>query len=176
MIDLESYLISKIAERCKKWRIDSGKKILGVDSAVVSKIETMKVPQNGNYITKYVLQGYNYTFDKSYEEVLFGNKDELEKTLRWIFDRMFELVFYHDFPYTNSDTGEFEENVQKTMLSLASTFAELNWKRYNFLRSSPEGIMDAVDGSCTDKFGDPRAKDTNPDRLSLVLKYLGDCG
>lgn len=157
----------------QKLRIDSGKKILGVDTAVVSKIETMKVPKNGNYITEYILQGYTYTFNKSYEEILFGNKDELEETLRWIFDRMFERVFYHDFPYSGSNTTDIDEQIQKTMLSLASTFAELNWKRYNFLRFSPEGIMDAIDASWTDKLGKPKPKDTNPDTTVTGVKIFG---
>ncbi|HZH62250.1 MAG TPA: hypothetical protein VEY70_22325 [Metabacillus sp.] len=98
MIDLEAYLVPKIAERCKKLRKSHGLS----DKASVSRIEKGGIPNSGNFITETVLFDYTNTFDMNSEEIIFGNSDELEETLEWIFDRLFKLVIHKNYTTNES--------------------------------------------------------------------------
>ncbi|MBV6681956.1 hypothetical protein [Bacillus thuringiensis] len=73
MIDIEKYLVERIAERCKKSRLDLGIPMEKIsDKSAVSRIENMKIPKSGNFITETVVMDYVSLFDKSLEEIIFG--------------------------------------------------------------------------------------------------------
>ncbi|MEK4841455.1 hypothetical protein [Bacillus sp. FSL L8-0152] len=42
------------------------------DRSAVSRIENMKIPKSGNFITETVVMDYVNLFDKSLEEIIFG--------------------------------------------------------------------------------------------------------
>ncbi|ATP41700.1 hypothetical protein CSE16_17600 [Solibacillus sp. R5-41] len=145
MIDLEAYLVPKIAERCKKLRVDLGFPMERIsDRSDISRIERGKI--RGNFITETVLLDYTTIFDKAPEEIIFGSSEEFEETLKWLFTNLFKLINLKDLT-TDSDLYEGKDNIdiesQKAMLSMAETFAEYNIKRYNFLKSD-EIYMDNV--------------------------------
>lgn len=142
---MEAYLVPKIAERCKKLRVDLGLPMERIsDRSTISRIERGKV--RGNFITETVLLDYTNVFDKAPEEIIFGNSDEFEETLEWLFTNLFKLINHKDLT-TDLDLYEDKDNIdiesQKAMLSMAETFAEYNIKRYNFLKSD-EIYMDNV--------------------------------
>ncbi|SEN16240.1 hypothetical protein SAMN04487786_3303 [Paenisporosarcina quisquiliarum] len=147
MIDLEAYLIPKIAERCKILRMNIGFPMERMsDKASISRIEKGVVPKSGNFITETVLFDYTNVFDKAPEEIIFGSSEEFEETLEWLFTKLFRLIRIKDLT-TDSDLYRGLDNIdiesQKAVLSMAETFAEFNIKRYNFLKSD-EKYMDNV--------------------------------
>ncbi|WLG16656.1 helix-turn-helix domain-containing protein [Bacillus cereus] len=147
MIDLEAYLIPKISNRCKKMRESHGFTMEKIsDKSSVSRIEKGKNTKSGNFITETVLFDYTNTFDKTPEEIIFGNSNELEEILEWIFDRLFALSTRKNFTtdarlYRGITDTDIE--AQKAVLAVAESFAEFNIKRYNFLKSN-ETFMDHV--------------------------------
>ncbi|HEE9035376.1 TPA: helix-turn-helix transcriptional regulator [Bacillus cereus] len=147
MIDLEVYLVPKIAERCKKLRESHGFTMEKMsDKSSVSRIENGKITKSGNFITETVLFDYTNTFDKTPEEIIFGNVYELEDTLEWVFDGLFALITCKNF---TTDAGLYIGvtdtyiEAQKAVLAVAGSFAEFNIKRYNFLKST-DTFMDYV--------------------------------
>ncbi|WP_210738571.1 helix-turn-helix domain-containing protein [Bacillus cereus] len=147
MIDLEAYLVPKIAGRCKKLRESHGFTMEKMsDKSSVSRIEKGKITKSGNFITDTVLFDYINTFEKTPEEIIFGNLDDLEETVEWIFDRLFELITCKNFTTDASLYGDITNTdieAQKAVLAVAESFAEFNIKRYNFLKST-DTFMDHV--------------------------------
>lgn len=147
MIDLEKSLAPLIAERCKKLREDYKFTMEKVsDKSSVSRLERVIIPKSGNFITDTVLFDYTTTFDKSSEEIIFGNSEEFEQILLWIFEQSFRLIIHKNLAtdsdlYNNIDSIDLE--LQKSSLSMAEAFAEFNLMRYNFLKSD-EIFMDDV--------------------------------
>lgn len=147
MIDLQTYLIPKISERCKKLRLNLGISMERMsDKASISRIEKGIVPASGNFITETILLDYINLFDTTPEEIIFGSGDEFEESLNWIFERLFSLVCCKDLSdnsnlYRNIDNTDIKS--QKAVLSMAETFAEFNLKRYNFMKSN-ESFMDFI--------------------------------
>ena len=75
MINLETFLVPKIAQRCKKLRESYGLKMeLISDKAAISRIEKEICPKSGNFITETVLLNYTDIFELSPEEIIFGKK------------------------------------------------------------------------------------------------------
>lgn len=150
MIDLEAYLVLKIAERCKALRLNSGISMDRIaDRSSVSRIENAKIPKVGNFITETVLLEYANLFNKSPKEIIFGNEKELEETLEWLFGKMFRLIRLKNLD-TDIDLYNGKDNIdvtiQKAALSLAETFAEYNLKRHNFLKTN-DTHMDIINKS-----------------------------
>jgi len=150
MIDLEAYLVLKIAERCKALRLNSGISMERIaDRSSVSRIENAKIPKIGNFITETVLLEYANLFNKSPKEIIFGNERELEETLEWLFGKMFRLIRLKNLD-TDIDLYNGKDNIdvtiQKAVLSMAETFAEYNLKRHNFLKTN-DTHMDIIDKS-----------------------------
>lgn len=147
MIDLEAYLIPKIAERCKKFRMDIGFPMEKIsDKASVSRIEKEIVPKSGNFITETVLFDYSNVFSKTPEEIIFGSSEEFEETLVWLFTKLIRSIRLKDLTIDSNLYGGIDNidiESQKAVLSMAETFAEFNIKRYNFLKSD-EQFMDFV--------------------------------
>lgn len=147
MINLETFLVPKIAQRCKKLRESYGLKMeLISDKAAISRIEKEICPKSGNFITETVLLNYSDIFELPPEEIIFGNSEELEETLGWIFDRLFFSIRQKNLStdsilYNNVDRVSITS--QKAVLSMAEMFAEFNLQRYNFLKSD-ETFMDSV--------------------------------
>ncbi|MFK4327520.1 transcriptional regulator with XRE-family HTH domain [Bacillus sp. RC97] len=147
MIDLEAHLVPIIAERCKKLRESYGFTMEKIsDKATVSRIEKGKNTKSGNFITETVLFDYTNTFEKTPEEIIFGNLDELEEILEWIFDRLFALSMRKNLTTDASLYGDITDTdieAQKAVLAVVESFAEFNIKRYNFLKST-DIFMDYV--------------------------------
>lgn len=147
MIDLEKSLAPLIAERCKKLRESYNFSMEKVsDKSSVSRIEKAIIPKSGNFITETVLFDYTTAFDKSSEEIIFGNTEEFEQTLLLIFEESFRLIRLKNLAtdshlYNNIDNFDLE--FQKSSLSMAEAFAEFDLMRYNFLKSD-EIFMDVV--------------------------------
>jgi len=139
MIDLENYLVKRISERCKTLRLNLGIPMEKIsDRSAVSRIESGKVPESGNFITETVLSDYVSIFNKSYKEIIFGSEKELEDTLELLFGEMFRLICLknldEDMDLYNG-LNNIDIDTQKAVLSLAETFAEFNFKRYKFLKT-----------------------------------------
>lgn len=147
MIDLQALLVPKISQRCKKLRESYRLTMEQIsDKAAISRIEKEICPKSGNFITETVLLDYANVFEVLPEEIIFGNSEELEETLEWIFDRLFFSILQKDLS-THSDLYKNVDRVsitsQKAVLSMAEMFAEFNLQRYNFLKSD-ETFMDSV--------------------------------
>ncbi|MCR1932559.1 helix-turn-helix domain-containing protein [Enterococcus gallinarum] len=147
MINLEETLIPNISKRCKELRESYGLKMEQIsDKSVISRIEKGTCPKSGNFITQTVLTDYVNMFDLSSEELIFGDSEELENTLYWLFDQLFSLILKKDLVtdanlYRNVDRVSVIS--QKAVLSMAEMFAEYNFQRYNFLKSG-EVAMDTI--------------------------------
>ncbi|EIA20725.1 hypothetical protein [Listeria fleischmannii] len=149
MIDLEEKLVSKIAERCENLRKNTTYRQDDIaDKASISKIENAKYASGDNFITDTVLESYSAIFNISKEEIIFGNEEEIEKLLEELFEDLFRLIsrrpldtdmsYYREGAYNALDV-----EVQKAVVNLASSFAEYNLQRYNFLNTK-EPFMDCV--------------------------------
>lgn len=147
MIDLEKYLVKNISKRCKALRLNLGIPMEKIsDRSAISRIENGKIPESGNFITETVINDYASIFNKSPREIIFGNDNELQETLQWLFGEMFRLIRLKNLEtdiglYGNLDS--FDVDIQKTVLLIAEAFAEFNLKRHNFLKTD-DTYMDIV--------------------------------
>lgn len=147
MIDLEKYLVEKISERCKTLRINLGIPMERIsDRSAISRIENGKVLGSGNFITETVLDDYASIFNKPPREIIFGDDNELEETLQWLFIEMFRLIRLRNLEtdidlYRNIDNVDVD--IQKSVLLMAEAFAEFNLKRHNFLKTE-DIFMDTI--------------------------------
>ncbi|MFZ2609091.1 MAG: helix-turn-helix transcriptional regulator [Lactococcus raffinolactis] len=150
MVDLETLLIPQISERCKTLRESYGFTMENLsDKSAVSRIEKGITPKSGNFITDTVLSDYVTAFNKTPEEIIFGNKSELNEVLEDIFNHLLVVVTYQELAphlkqsklYINIDQAQCD--FQKATLPLAEIFAEFNLQRYNFLKTNDK-FMDDV--------------------------------
>lgn len=149
MIDLEGKLVSKIAERCEKIRKSTTYRQDDIaDKASISKIENAKYESGDNFITDTVLESYSTVFNMSKEEIIFGNEEEIEELLEELFMDLFRLISRRPLDtdmsyYRVGAYNALDVEVQKAVVNLASSFAEYNLQRYNFLNTE-ESFMDCV--------------------------------
>lgn len=140
MIDLESYLIPKISERCKTLRAKKGynMEIFG-DKAAVSRIEKSKNVASGNFISEVMLYNYANMIDVSPQEIIFGGDNEIEECLEDLFYKLFGLITRRNLEkdmsfYKEGIFDDLDIEIQKSVMTLANAFAEYNYQRYNFLK------------------------------------------
>ncbi|MGL9970973.1 helix-turn-helix domain-containing protein [Enterococcus sp. DIV1420a] len=138
LICFTELLIEKIAQRCKKLRLDRGFKMEAIsDKAAISRIEKGIVPKSGNYMTATVLFDYVHIFDKSPAEIIFGTAAELENVLCELFYELFFTIMMKDLTshaYLYHTSYQTAIEAQTAVLSLAEMFAEYNFQRYHFLQ------------------------------------------
>lgn len=147
MVDVELYLVSRIAKRSISLRKTYGLSMEKLsDKASVSRIEKKGMPESKNFITETVLSDYVNSFNITKEEIIFGKANEIEELLEWLFFNFFMLIRFRDLTIDSelySDIDNLDIETQKKVLSLAASFAEFNIQRYKFLKTE-ELFMDTL--------------------------------
>ena len=160
--NLEEVLVDSISERCLRLRKEKGLKQSDIASSGPSYIEGKKW-QSGNFISRELLNCYCISLNVSETEIIFGNDKEIEKLICCLFVQMFHTYTVKDiFSSENELSSEFGEKfyiaLQKSIIELASCFAQFNKDRYEFIKSNDP------------KFSYKFFKTENFCRLWLILK------
>ena len=138
--NLEEVLVDSISERCLRLRKEKGLKQSDIASSGPSYIEGKKW-QSGNFISRELLNCYCISLNVSETEIIFGNDKEIEKLISCLFVQMFHTYTVKDiFSSENELSSEFSEkfyiSLQKSIIELASCFAQFNKDRYEFIKSN----------------------------------------
>lgn len=138
--NLEEVLVYSISERCLRLRKEKGLKQSDIASIGPSYIEGKKW-QSGNFISRELLNCYCISLNVSETEIIFGNDKEIEELVRCLFVQMFHTYTVKDiFSSENELSSEFGEKfyitLQKSIIELASCFAQFNKYRYEFIKSN----------------------------------------
>ena len=138
--NLEEVLVDSISERCLRLRKEKGLKQSDIASSGPSYIEGKKW-QLGNFISRELLNCYCISLNVSETEIIFGNDKEIEKLISCLFVQMFHTYTVKDiFSSENELSSEFSEkfyiSLQKSIIELASCFAQFNKDRYEFIKSN----------------------------------------
>ena len=138
--NLEEVLVDSISERCLRLRKEKGLKQSDIASSGPSYIEGKKW-QSGNFISRELLNCYCISLNVSETEIIFGNDKEIEKLISCLFVQMFHSYTVKDiFSSENELSSEFGEKfyitLQKSIIKLASCFAQFNKDRYDFIKSN----------------------------------------
>lgn len=138
--NLEEVLVDSISERCLRLRKEKGLKQSDIASSGPSYIEGKKW-QSGNFISRELLNCYCISLNVSEREIIFGNDKEIEELIRCLFVQMFHTYTVKDiFSSENELSSEFGEKfyitLQKSIIELASCFAQFNKDRYEFIKSN----------------------------------------
>lgn len=138
--NLEEVLVDSISERCLRLRKEKGLKQSDIASSGPSYIEGKKW-QSGNFISRELLNCYCISLNVSETEIIFGNDKEIEKLISCLFVQMFHTYTVKDiFSSENELSSEFGEKfyitLQKSIIKLASCFAQFNKDRYDFIKSN----------------------------------------
>lgn len=138
--NLEEVLVDSISERCLRLRKEKGLKQSDIASSGPSYIEGKKW-QSGNFISRELLNCYCISLNVSETEIIFGNDKEIEKLIYCLFVQMFHTYTVKDiFSSENELSSEFGEKfyitLQKSIIELASCFAQFNKDRYEFIKSN----------------------------------------
>lgn len=149
MINFENSLIPKISQRCYELRIHTSFAQGDVsDKASVIRIEKGENIKTRNFISDKVLTDYSIAFNVSKEEIIFGNNDDFEELLHDWFSIIFQLILLRNLDddiscYEGEGYEELDKKVQKSVIKLASIFAEYDMQRYKFLQTK-EKYMDSI--------------------------------
>lgn len=138
--NLEEVLVYLISERCLRLRKEKGLKQSDIASSGPSYIEGKKW-QSGNFISRELLNCYCISLNVSETEIIFGNDKEIEELVQCLFVQMFHTYTVKDiFSSENELSSEFGEKfyitLQKSIIELASCFAQFNKDRYEFIKSN----------------------------------------
>lgn len=138
--NLEEVLVDSISERCLRLRKEKGLKQSDIASSGPSYIEGKKW-QSGNFISRELLNCYCISLNVSEREIIFGNDKEIEELISCLFVQMFHTYTVKDiFSSENELSSEFGEKfyitLQKSIIELASCFAQFNKDRYEFIKSN----------------------------------------
>ena len=138
--NLEEVLVDSISERCLRLRKEKGLKQSDIASSGPSYIEGKKW-QSGNFISRELLNCYCISLNVSEREIIFGNDKEIEELISCLFVQMFHTYTVKDiFSSENELSSEFSEkfyiSLQKSIIELASCFAQFNKDRYEFIKSN----------------------------------------
>lgn len=138
--NLEEVLVNLISKRCLRLRKEKGLKQSDIASSGPSYIEGKKW-QSGNFISRELLNCYCISLNVSETEIIFGNDKEIEELVRCLFVQMFHTYTVKDiFSSENELSYEFGEKfyitLQKSIIELASCFAQFNKDRYEFIKSN----------------------------------------
>lgn len=138
--NLEEVLVDSISERCLRLRKEKRLKQSDIASSGPSYIEGKKW-QSGNFISRELLNCYCISLNVSEREIIFGNDKEIEELISCLFVQMFHTYTVKDiFSSENELSSEFGEKfyitLQKSIIELASCFAQFNKDRYEFIKSN----------------------------------------
>ena len=138
--NLEEVLVDSISERCLRLRKEKGLKQSDIASSGPSYIEGKKW-QSGNFISRELLNCYCISLNVSEREIIFGNDKEIEELISCLFVQMFHTYTVKDiFSSENELSSEFGEKfyitLQKSIIELASCFAQFSKDRYEFIKSN----------------------------------------